>query len=300
MQQLIASFAFLMISAGFYASPVSAGTVSALPEAVWNGQQTKPDRGLPDGEFALHTTPDGQSIAAWYGSPTDRYRHNILGDAIEAGALHVAFRDGRKYSLILPRAQVFEDRTPRMVDLDGDGQPEIITIKSYQNGGGSVAIYGVRGNALVELANNKPIGRANRWLNIAGIADYAGTGSQQIAYVETPHIGGTLYLLEWQGKELTPIASLPGFSNHKIGSRHQDLSADISWTGDSRPELVVPSDNLRQLRVVGIEGGQLKEFSKIELSAPVLKRFELEKGAGPDCVGFDLESGQDVTLCPPR
>ncbi|WP_298818516.1 hypothetical protein [uncultured Roseibium sp.] len=299
MQRLIASFAFVLISVGLVAAPVSASTVSALPETVWNGQQTRPDRGLPDGEFALHTTPEGQSVAAWYGAPTDRYRHNILGDAIEAGALHVAFRDGRKFSLILPRSQVFEDRTPRIVDLDGDGHPEIITIKSFQDAGGSIAIFGIRGSALVELASNEPIGRSNRWLNIAGIADYAGTGSKQIAYVETPHIGGTLYVLEWRGKELMPIASLPGFSNHKIGSRHQDLSADIFWTGDSRPELVVPSDNLRQLRVVGLTDGHLKEIKKIELSAPVLRRIVPAENSGSGCVGFKLESGENVTLCPP-
>ena len=284
----------------FLLFPVAgAAPAGDVPASVWRGADSRPVNGLPDGQYALHRTKDGTGLVAWFGSPTTRYRHAILGDDIEAGSLHVAFEDGRRYDLTLPWEQVFEDRTPRIVDLDKDGVPEIVAIRSFQDAGGSVAVFGIRGDRLVELASTAPIGRSNRWLNIAGIADYAGRGSNQIAYVETPHIGGTLYLVEWQGSGLEPIASLPGFSNHKIGSRHQDLSADIAWTGDETPDLIVPSDNLRNLRIVSSTDGRLEELDRIALPARVLKRAAPARGQAQGCARFRLENGEDVTVCPP-
>lgn len=295
-----------MITGRFLAAAVlscltvlSANAADEVPASVWSGAEIRPVNGLPDGTYALGRLADGTGVAAWYGAPTTRYQHAILGDDIEAGSLHVAFQDGRRYDLFLPFEQVFEDRTPRIVDLDGDGEIEIVAIRSFQDAGGSVALYGVRDGKLSEVASTSAIGRTNRWLNIAGIADYAGLGSKQIAYVETPHIGGTLHLVEWQGKTLSPLASLRGFSNHKIGSRHQDLSADIAWTAADTPELVVPSDNLRSLRIVGFSGAGLEELQRVELPARVLKRAAPAKGQAPDCVRFRLENGDDATLCPP-
>jgi len=271
-----------------------------VPDAVWNGADMRPVNGLPDGGFAVYSQSNGVKMAAWYGAPTTRYRHAILGDDIEAGTLHVAFQDGHRYDLTLPYDQVFEDRTPRIVDLNGDGEIEIVTIRAFQTAGGSVALYAIREGELAEVASTTPIGRANRWLNIAGIADYAGLGRDQIAYVRTPHIGGTLTLVDWQGDRLAPVAKLPGFSNHKIGSRHQDLSADTDWNRDGRPELIVPSDGLRNLRVVGFRDGRLEEIQRMTLDAPVLKRAEPAKGQAPECARFRLENGDDVTVCPPQ
>ncbi|WP_299481083.1 hypothetical protein [uncultured Roseibium sp.] len=64
-----------------------------LPEAVWAGSSARPEGGLPDGKFAVYRPGRPDAVAAWYGSPTRRYGHGILGDAIEAGSLHVAMRN---------------------------------------------------------------------------------------------------------------------------------------------------------------------------------------------------------------
>jgi hypothetical protein len=108
--------------------------------------------------------------------------------------LRVRLAGGTPERVVLPDSEVFEDRTPRLADLDGDGRTEIITIRASLRQGGSVAVYGVRGEQIVELGATPFIGRSNRWLNIAGIADFLGRGDLQIAFVETPHIGGTLKL----------------------------------------------------------------------------------------------------------
>ncbi|MEP2438251.1 MAG: hypothetical protein ABJH93_15255, partial [Roseibium sp.] len=160
--------------------------------------QSGDHKGLPDGRIAMPDVPQ-DIVEAWYSAPTERYRHGALGDVIEGGALSVRTASGELLSYHLPEDQVFEDRTPRLVDLDGDGKTEIIAIVAFARAGGAVAIFGIEDGKLVERAVSAPIGRSNRWLNIAGVADFAGLGRQQIAYVETPHIGGTLKLLDWQG-----------------------------------------------------------------------------------------------------
>ena len=93
------------------------------------GQGQKAKNGLPDGYAAKISR--GDIASAWYTQPTRRYRHAILGDDIEAGGLKVSLRNGKTIELSLPDNLVFEDRTPRLHDLDGDGKVEVITAR-YQ------------------------------------------------------------------------------------------------------------------------------------------------------------------------
>ncbi len=58
-------------------------------------------RRLPDGGVARFKS--GSIRAAWYSSPTGRYDHGVLGDAIEGGGLTVRLADGRTVELLLPQ-----------------------------------------------------------------------------------------------------------------------------------------------------------------------------------------------------
>ncbi|MBO6956514.1 MAG: hypothetical protein JJ849_13515, partial [Rhizobiales bacterium] len=200
--------------------------------------------GLPDGCVA---SGSGDVQAAWYTRPTGRYAHAILGDGIEAGAFRVRLANGTQNEFILPDSLVFEDRTPRLADLDGDGRTEIITIRASTRQGGSIAIYGVRGEQIVELGATPFIGRSNRWLNIAGIADFLGRGDLQVAFVETPHIGGTLKLATFDPNGMRVVARQSGFSNHEIRAREQRLSAVADFDGDGAMDLLVPDARRQQL-----------------------------------------------------
>ncbi len=250
--------------------------------------------GLPDGYVAEH--PEGDIVKAWYGDPTRRYGHGILGDAIEAGALHVEISNGKQLSLQLPETEVFEDRTPRLVDLDGDGAIEIVTIRSSVSKGASVTIYGLVNGALVQRATNGFIGRSNRWLNIAGIASFAGGQEQQIAYVETPHIGGTLYFYAFRNGSLVRTGAMQDFSNHAIGTREMQLSAVVDIDGDLRMELAVPSDNRQSLRIIGTGQKGPYEQASIKLPARIRKLFA-RRGEGSD-INFIvlLDDGQTYRI----
>ena len=223
---------------------------------------------LPDG-IVTNGLNDIQSV--WLSHPTDRYRHGVLGDAIEAAGLSVITRGGDLLTLTLPGTDVFEDRYGRLVDIDGDGLDEIITVKSTQSQGAALVIAGVRNGTLKILAEAEPIGLPNRWLNPIGMGDFDGDGENELAYVETPHIGGTLRIVKWQGDKLVQAYEASGFSNHAIGSRELTLAAAVDFDDDGIPELVVPDTTRMQLRIVTFKGGKFHEFERAQLDAPIVK-----------------------------
>lgn len=228
---------------------------------------------LPDGGTAR--AGGSGIVSAWYEEPTDRYRHGILGDAVEAGTLAARDARGVAHRLVLPASEVFEDLTPRLADLDGDGSAEIIAIRSSLSAGASLAVYGLRDGQLKLLAATPFIGRANRWLCPAGIADFNGDGRLEIALVETPHIGGTLEFWRFDGGRLTRLAALPGFSNHTIGSRNLDEAATGDIDGDKVPELVLPDATRTALRAVKLQGARITELDSQPLGGTVTGSIRL-------------------------
>lgn len=243
------------------------GTVPA--EIVVDARERAPN-GLPDGRVAIAENR-GDIASAWYSEPTTRYRHGVLGDAIEAGALRIRTNRGEVLTYRLPSTEVFEDITPRIADLDGDGTNEVIAIVSSQSDGASIAVFGLVGSAFVKQAQSLFIGRANRWLNIAGIGHFAGTRSQQIAIVETPHLAGTfkLYLYKSGNRKLSNVMQVPGFSNHEIGSRELRLSVIARLDNDPLDDLIVPSLDRRSLYIVSATARGMKLLSRIDLPARV-------------------------------
>jgi len=92
------------------------GGLCATPDVIRGLPQRAPEGALPDG--FVDTSASGDIRRAWYGRPTDRYGHGVLGDAVEGGSLVVETATGERFELTLPETQVFEDITPRIVDLD--------------------------------------------------------------------------------------------------------------------------------------------------------------------------------------
>lgn len=215
---------------------------------------------LPDGEVSEGT---GATRRAWLTGATERYAHGILGDRIEASGVGIERADGKFLYFELGADSVFEDRRARLVDFDGDGVDEIVVVKSYLNAGAALAVLEVGDEALELVAEVEPIGQSNRWLNPAGAGDFDGDGRTEVAYVETPHIGGTLKLYEYDNRKLTADGAARGFSNHAIGSREQSQAAVVDWNGDGIVDLLVPDARRQKLRVVTFAGGKFKELERI-------------------------------------
>ena len=175
-------------------------------------------------------------VSARYDDPTTRYAHGILGDAVEWGALVIATDGGRTIRLTLPENRVFEDVAPRVVDVDGDGEAEVIAVESDLSRGARLSVYDPGGL----IAAGDFIGRPNRWLAPVGIgaADLDGDGQIEFAYVDRPHLAKTLRVLRQEGRQLVPVAELPGVTNHRIGET--DIAGGIRDCGGG-PEVIVAS-----------------------------------------------------------
>ena len=224
--------------------PLCLEPADALP-----AEPALPDGGLPDGGLA--SIGSGDIRRAWYTRPTARYPHGVLGDAIEAGGLKVETQTGEELEFVLPETHVFEDLTPRIVDLDGDGNNEVVTIRTSLIRGSAVAVYGLRDGALRLLDATPEIGRSSRWLNIVGIARYFGSELPLVVWVETPHIGGTLRMARFADGRLQILPEEKrGFSNHVNGSRELGLSATGDLDGDGIEDLVLPSSDRRSMVVM--------------------------------------------------
>lgn len=172
-----------------------------------------------------------------YAAPTTRYAHGVLGDAVEWGALRLVLSDGRRITFTLPETLVFEDITPRLADLDGDGTPEVIVVESSLTTGARLAVWGPSGR----IAATPHIGTRNRWLAPVGAADLDGDGRVELAYVDRPHLAKQLRIWRFDAGTLSHVADAEGLTNHKIGwdfipggirdcgTGPQIITADAGW-----------------------------------------------------------------------
>ncbi len=170
-------------------------------------------------------------ISAKFSGPTERYDHGILGDAIEYGTLELTFDDGQGRKFILPQSRVFEDLAPRLTDVDGDGDMEVIVVETSLTLGAQMAIYDENG----KLAATPFLGRPQRWLAPIGARDLDGDGRIEIAFIEKPHLRKILRVWRLEGRKLVLIDSLGGLTNHQIGQNF--ISGGIRDCGQG-PEIV--------------------------------------------------------------
>lgn len=203
-------------------------------------------------------------VAADFTEPTTRYGHAVLGDDVEYGALEITsdHQDSNRgatsllhkrttYLVRLPLDHVFEDIQPRLVDVTGDGRPEVIVVETDVAKGAQLAIYGEDGTKLVATPH---IGQRNRWLAPIGAADLDGDGFIEVAYIDRPHLAKTLRVWRFKDNKLTQVASETGLTNHRIGEDF--ISGGIRDCGDG-PEMITVNANWSQVMATGFDGKTL-------------------------------------------
>lgn len=213
-------------------------------------------QGPADAAVAMADNNHTGVASAWYGGATDIYAHGVLGDAIEAKILYATGKDSEQCALefTLDDHSVFEDITPRIADVTGDGKNDVIVIESHVNHGASLAIYGITGNRLKKIASTPHIGQRYRWLAPAGIADFNADGVSDVAYVQTPHIGGVLQIWSFKNEVPALLAEARGFSNHRIGE--STITGGIKHCS-ATPSLILPDQNWSQLLSVVVKDGAI-------------------------------------------
>ncbi len=171
---------------------------------------------------------------------TDRYAHGVLGDRIEAGCLVLENEQGEQFVVELPVNQVFEDLEPRIADVDKDGTNDVVVVRSDSRYGAALLVYTLKGDNPQELFATPAIGRSNRWLAPIGVADFNADGQPDIAYVQTPHIGGILKVWSLLDGEFQQIAEKSGFSNHSIGSQRVSTAKIVDHNDDGIVDIALP------------------------------------------------------------
>jgi hypothetical protein len=245
------------------------------------------------------TRGENNIAAAWLATATDRYNHGVLGDEIEAAAVAVQLRDGGVLRYDLPADSVFEDLTPRLHDMDGDGDDEIILVRSDLYGGAAVSILTVGAAGLEIFAEAYPIGLAHRWLNPVGAADFDGDGVMEVAAVVTPHLRGVLSFYKPDGQRLKPFAAAPGFSTHYIGSTILGMSVILDANNDGRQDIVLPSLDRTTLYAVGFnDGGILEIFETVRQDSEITTAIVAADidGQGNADIVYGLDNGAIILI----
>ncbi|QCB44798.1 VCBS repeat-containing protein [Hydrogenophaga sp. PAMC20947] len=262
---------------------------------------------------AQQRIPDSQAVPGqnhiawvWLASPTLRYPHGALGAKTHAASLHALVQDGQggwtTASVELPLHRVFEDRVPRLADLDGDGRDEILVIEADALRGAAVVVWGVVHSGqpatpprLVRRATSPRAGSTFRWLNPVGVADFDGDGKPDVASVTTPHIGGTLTLYHYRPPRLVPFANAMDVSNHRMGAVEQALAVIVEQPG-TPPTIVVPDMTRRALHALRWEApGQWNELADLVPMAGLVERLGL-RSDGSACATLSDRTTSRVTL----
>jgi hypothetical protein len=266
------------------------GRVQALPFATAPGDEPP----LPEAPRDAIPSSRRQSagpLTAFLAEPRTDDAHGVLGDGIEAGRLVVQERESlsgistqprpvpvRTSSVPAGEGAMFEDLEPRLADLDRDGTPEILAVRSTPSGGSTLAVVAKRDGAWRIVAETPPAGQPRRWLNPAAVADFDGDGRTDIALVRAPHGEGVLQVWTWTaggpavgGPAAGGLAlkhEAAGYSNHALGSTATDLAATADLDENGRPELIVPTLDRRALTVLSLKEG-IRELRRIPLPTRV-------------------------------
>jgi hypothetical protein len=214
---------------------------------------------LPDGD----PIPLGDGVAV-LSHPTQRYRHGVLGDEIEAAAVTVLRQRDLSpiATLMLAAPAVIEQR--RVQPFAAAGAYGMLITRSTPDQGAGVEAVALHGDALVPVASAPPIGAGERWLNL-----FAASGDHAYA-VRTPHLGGPLERFRKAGARLEVSRFALDVTNHQIGSRNLDLALLLPPpAGASVGVLALPTLDLRSVRLVACDDAGCTPVAMLKLDAPL-------------------------------
>jgi hypothetical protein len=202
-----------------------------------------PVDGLPDGRIVAV----GDGTYALYGGGTGRYTHGALGDTTEGSELTVFDPEGPATvgAATLDPPQAFEGLSPLVADVDGDGDPEVVTTVADSSRGARIAVFDPSGERVATGPVHEP-----GWRHQLAVAPLGPGGEVELAVVRKPHVERLLELYRLEGGTLSVVGTLSGFSTHTYGSRVTDGAVAGDLDDDGATELLLPTAQRTELAAV--------------------------------------------------
>jgi hypothetical protein len=234
----------------------------------------------------------GDGTYVVYGDVTDRYGHGALGDTLEPSSLVVVDPLGPEVvaRTVVDAPLVFEGLQPLVADLDGDGEPEIVTTIADSENGARIAIYSPAGE---RIATGPVFGPG--WRHQLAVAPFGPDGATELAAVLKPHVTHTLEYYRLEDGELSVRAIVDGVSSHTYGSRNLDGGVAADLDADGTVELLVPTTDRRRLVAVVRTSSDAQIQWEWELGGPLTSTLT---GVGIDDGGIAVgaATAEDVVV----
>ncbi len=237
-------------------------------------------KGSVTDRFSVNALPNGRLLVddndrlLFLSHPTQRYRHGVLGDEVEAAGitlLNTKDPQNGVFTIFVSEQDVVEGLSPIWADLDGDGEREIVVTLSNAAKGARIAVFSEDGK---EIAAGPAVGQGFRWRHQLAVAAFGPEGEVELADVLTPHIGGVVEFYQLENAELKVVARVPGHTSHVLGSRNLDMAVAGDWDSDGRFELLVPTQNRAELSGIRRTSGG----AEVVWSLPVGGRISTNMG----------------------
>lgn len=204
---------------------------------------------LPDARFVR----GAGGTLAFLSSPTDSYDHGVLGDATEAESITL-LRPGEEGNLeagfIAPASGgVFEQISPLWFEAPGIDGDLLAVTESTPQLATRVSVYSLDGSL---VAAGPFIGEPEKWRHLLAAGPFGPDGGIELVDTLTPHIGGTVefYRPDFGSSTLEIVATVPGYTSHRIDTRNMDTARAGDLDGDGRWELLVPNDSYTELGAI--------------------------------------------------
>jgi hypothetical protein len=212
-----------------------------------------------------------------YTDPTAEYGHGIMGDKLEAGSLTlVSTQPEPPITRVIPApaGYVLEGIAPIWIDLDADGQREIVVTRSNAGAGAQLVLLNEMGDL---IATGPAIGQGGRWRHQLSAGPFGPNGEIELVDVLTPHIGGPIEFFQWRDDELAVTAEADGYTSHVIGSRNLDMAVAGQFDGSGRLTLLLPNQARTELGAIQ----HTSEGSEVAWTLPLSAQLVTNIAASP-------------------